>query len=151
MKRSTNTLDILNNFYRKLNCYDNEQEAFMTKILFDIMRKIMNNRKNELYLIEIKYQYQKISSKISKLYEIYPVLVQYMENDQYTELVKHVLNLKEKNEYSLISLEELQTIKNQFCDYDFKTYSHLHLIVLSILINYLINFKLFNLLRIKKF
>jgi len=151
MKKSKNTLEILNYFYRRLNCYDNEQEALMTKILFDIMKKIMNNRKNELNLIEIKHQYLKMSSKISKLYELYPVLVDYMENDKYTELVRHVFKLSEKDNYSLISLDELQTIKNQFCDYDFKTYSHLHLLALTVVINYLINFKLFNLLRIKKF
>ena len=150
-KKSRNTLEILNFFYRKLNCYSNPKEQFFFNLKFDILRKLMKKRKNELFLNEIKFQSLLISNKNSKLYEFYPILYEFMDNDQFTEFIKNVMMIDNKIPYSLISYEELNAIKNRFCDYDFKSFSKLNITVLSFTLSYMLNFSLFNLLKLKKF
>ena len=150
-KKSKNTLEILNFFYRKLDCYDNPRQQFLFNIKFDILRKLMNHRENELFFKEIKLQSFLISQKNSKLYEFYPILYDLIDENQLSEMIKNIMIIDKKNLYSLISNEELSEIKNRMCDYDFQSNSKILLSIIWITICYCMNFSLFNLMKLKKF
>ena len=150
-KKSKNTLEILNFFYRKLDCYDNPRQQFLFNIKFDILRKLMNHRENELFFKEIKLQSFLISQKNSKLYEFYPILYDLIDENQLSEMIKNIMIIDKKNIYSLISNQELSEIKNRMCDYDFQSNSKILLSIIWITICYCMNFSLFNLLKLKKF